>query len=214
MAIPVEYFLTVWAVLAINIASPGPNVLNTMTTAMGSGRGSGLASAAGVGIGIGGWCLAMTLGMAALFDAVPRARTVLTLIAIGLLLWFAGRFLRNAVIGYRNRSDARLAGQKGLSIRASFLRSLLVNATNPKALTTWVLILALFPVARANGTDIALLGLGAAAIGFAIHAVYAMVFSTGPAMRAYLRAAPAINAGVALFFTAFAVKLIIGLIAP
>jgi threonine/homoserine/homoserine lactone efflux protein len=214
MSVPIEHFLTVWVVLAMNIASPGPNVLNTMTTAMGSGRGPGLASAAGVGLGIGGWCLAMTLGVAALFDAVPVARTLLTVVAIALLVWFICRFLRNAWIGYHNRTDTRLAGQRGIDIRASFLRSLSINATNPKALTTWVLILALFPVARAQGPDIAILGLGAAAIGFTLHAVYAVAFSTGPATRAYLRAAPAINAGVAIFFAGFAIKLALGLIAP
>ncbi|MFZ1727677.1 MAG: LysE family transporter, partial [Albidovulum sp.] len=138
----------------------------------------------------------------------------LTLVAIALLVWFAGRFMRNAWIGCRNRADMRLAGQRGMGLRASFLRSLFINATNPKALTTWVLILALFPVARAGGPEIVLLGLGAAAIGFTLHAVYAVAFSTGPATRAYLRAAPAINAGVALFFAGFAIKLAVGLGTP
>ncbi|MCB2135635.1 MAG: LysE family transporter [Rhodobacteraceae bacterium] len=212
MNVPVEHFLTVWAVLAMNIASPGPNVLNTMTTAMGSGRAAGMASAAGVALGVGAWCLAMTLGMAALFDAVPWSRTALTITAIGLLLWFASRFLRNAWTGYHSGPTTRLKGRAGIGLRASFLRSLAVNATNPKALTTWVLILALFPVARASRGDIAILGLGAAFIGFSLHALYALAFSTGPATRAYLRAAPAINAGVAVFFIGFAVKLTAGLL--
>jgi threonine/homoserine/homoserine lactone efflux protein len=211
VSLPLAPFLTVWAVLAMNIASPGPNVLNTITTAMGSGRAAGLASAVAVAVGVGLWCLGMTLGMAALFLALPATRTFLTLIAIFLLLWFATRYLRNAWQGWRGTS-ARLAGRQGLSPAASFLRSLSVNALNPKALTTWVLILTLFPVARAHAGDIALLCIGASSIAFAIHAAYAVAFSTAPAARAYLRAAPAINAAVGIFFTGFAVKLATGLL--
>lgn len=74
MALPLSEFVPVWGFLALNILSPGPNVLNTMTTAMGSGRRAGLTSAAGVAVGIGLWCLGMSLGMAALFAALPAAR--------------------------------------------------------------------------------------------------------------------------------------------
>ncbi|MBC7141997.1 MAG: LysE family translocator [Rhodobacteraceae bacterium] len=211
MSLTIAPFLTVWAVLAMNIASPGPNVLNTITTAMGSGRGPGLASAAGVALGIGLWCLGMTLGMAALFQAVPAMRTAMTVIAIGLLLWFASRYLRAAWAAW-HQEGGRIAGRAGLGHRAAFLRSLSVNATNPKALTTWVVILSLFPVARAHAGDIALLGAGAAAIAFTIHAGYALVFSAPPAARLWLRLAPLINAGVGLFFAGFAARLALGLL--
>lgn len=211
MSLPLAPFLTVWTVLAMNIASPGPNVLNTITTAMGSGRAAGLASAAAVALGIGIWCVGMTLGMAALFLALPAARAILTVIAICLLLWFASRYLRAAWQGWRG-TGKKLAGRSGLSLRAAFLRSLSVNALNPKALTTWVLILTLFPVARAGAGDIALLCAGASAIAFAIHAAYAVAFSTAPAARAYLRAAPVINGAVGLFFAGFAVRLAAGLL--
>jgi len=135
----------------------------------------------------------------------------MTAIAIGLLLWFASRYLRAAWAGWRGEAG-RIAGRAGLDPRTSFLRSLSVNAMNPKALTTWVVILSLFPVARARGGDIAVLGLGAAALAFAIHAGYALAFSTAPAARLWARMAPAISAAVGLFFTAFAVRLALGLI--
>lgn len=211
MSLPLAPFLTVWAVLAMNVASPGPNVLNTITTAMGSGRAAGLASALAVAVGVGLWCLGMTLGMAALFLALPATRTILTVVAICLLLWFAARYLGTAWQGSRG-AGPRLAGRQGLSTRASFLRSLSVNALNPKALTTWVLILTLFPVARAGAGDIAFLCMGASVIAFAIHAAYAVAFSTAPAARAYLRAAPVINAAVGLFFAGFAIRLMAGLV--
>jgi len=212
VTLPLSAFLTVWAVLAMNIVSPGPNVLNTIASALGSGRKAGLASAAGVALGIGLWCLGMTLGMAAVFQAAPVARTVLTLVAIGLLLWFASRYL-GAALADRRGGAGRIAGRAGLSLRASFMRSLAVNALNPKALTTWVVILSLFPAAQARAGDIAALGLGAATLAFSIHAGYALAFSTAPAARLWSRLAPAISAAVGLFFTAFAAKLALGLAA-
>lgn len=212
MTLPLAPFLTVWAVLAMNIASPGPNVLNTIASALGSGRKAGLASAAGVAVGIGLWCLGMTLGMAAMFQAVPAARTALTLLAIGLLLWFAGRYLRAALAGWQGGAG-RVTGKSGLSIRASFTQSLAVNAMNPKALTTWVVILSLFPAAEARAGDVATLGFGAVALAFSIHAGYALAFSTAPAARLWARLAPAISAAVGLFFAGFAARLALGLAA-
>ena len=212
VTLPLAPFLAVWAVLAMNIASPGPNVLNTIASALGSGRKAGLASAAGVAVGIGLWCLGMTLGMAAVFQAVPVARTALTLLAIGLLLWFASRYLRAAVAGWQG-GTGRVTGRSGLTARASFTRSLAVNAMNPKALTTWVVILSLFPASEARAGDIAVLGLGAATLAFSIHAGYALAFSTAPAARLWARLAPAISAAVGLFFAGFAARLALGLAA-
>lgn len=211
MTLTLAPFLTVWTILALNIASPGPNVLNTVTTAMGSGRAAGLASAAAVGLGIGGWCLGMSLGMAALFRLAPRAQVALTVIAAALLVWFASRYLRAAFSAVRR--EAALKARGGLSLRGSFLRSLSINATNPKALTTWLAILGIFPTAEAAPGDIALLTAGACALSLGIHGAYALAFSTPAAARVYLRAAPVINGAVGVFFLGFAVKLVAPLLA-
>ena len=202
--------MTVWTILAVNILSPGPNVLNTMATAMGSGRSAGLGAAAGVGLGIGMWCLSMSLGVAALFALWPAARILLTGLGIGLLLWFALRYLRGAWAGFRRRGSGGMAANEGLDWPRGFRRSLLVNLLNPKALTTWIAILAIFPVARAGAADVALLCAGACTLSFTIHTVYALAFSTPVAARVYLRHAWAISGATGLFFLGFAVKIAAG----
>ena len=63
-----------------------------------------------------------------------------------------------------------------------------------------------------SGAWPALFGGLAATLAVAIHAVYALAFSTPPAARFYQRAAPLINATVALFFSAIACKLALGLL--
>ena len=57
--------------LMVNVFIPGPNVLNTIATAMGSGRQAGLACALACGLGLLLWAIAVLLGAAALFAAVP-----------------------------------------------------------------------------------------------------------------------------------------------
>lgn len=205
MSLPIGAFLTVWAILALDIASPGPNVLNTVTTAMGSGRAAGFASAAAVGLGVGLWCLGMALGMAALFRVVPHAGEALTFLAAGLLVWFAVRYVRAAVsVPYR---AAALRARGGLTPSASFLRSLSINATNPRALTTWLAILGIFPTAAAGAGDLAVLTAGACLLSLAIHGLCAAAFSTRAAAALYLRAAPVVNGVVGTFFLGFAAKL-------
>lgn len=215
MPLPWSEFLTVWAFLALNILTPGPNVLNTIALAMGSGRAAGMGAALGTGVGIGIWCLGMLLGAAAFLAAVPAAKGALTLLAAGLLIWFATRYLRTARAGFAARRrglDWQPEARRGAGLATGFARSLAVLLTNPKALTTWLTVAGLFPVARATGADVAILCAGAAGLAVAIHGTYALAFSTAPAARAWVRAAPALNLGVGLFFLGFAAVLIRGLI--
>jgi threonine/homoserine/homoserine lactone efflux protein len=210
MTVGAGEFIEVWLFLAANIASPGPNVLNTIALAMGSGRAAGLGSATGVGLGIGLWCLGMTLGVATLLALVPGAARVMTLAAVGLLLWFALRYLRAAWAGWRARGRQVPAGRDGAGFTTGFRRSLMVNALNPKALTSWLAVLAMFPVARATGADIALLCVGACLLSFGIHTAYVLAFSTPVALRFYLRAGWVLQAAAGLLFLGFALRLVAG----
>jgi threonine/homoserine/homoserine lactone efflux protein len=212
--LPLSEFIAAWAFLALNVLTPGPNVLNTIALAIGSGRRAALGAAVGTGVGISMWCLAMVLGVAAMLAALPWTRVALTLVAIGLLIWFALRYLRQSGQGFaarRRREPPAPMGKAGLGLRAGFWRSLSILIANPKALTTWLTLTAIFPVAQAGGADVALLCAGAALIALGIHSGYAIAFSSPAAARGYLRAAPVINLLVGLFFTAFAGRLAVGL---
>lgn len=213
MSLPWAEFLTIWVFLGVNILSPGPNVINTIATAMGGGRPAGLASAAGVGLGIGMWCLGMSLGVAAMFAVVPAMQQVLTVVAMGLLVWFATRYLRAAWAGWRGIRHGLPPALPPEGAARAFARSLVINALNPKALTTWLAILAIFPISRATAGDLAVLCAGACAMSFTIHTGYAMIFSTAPAARFYLRWGWAISGAAGLFFATFAVKLAADLLA-
>lgn len=209
VTLPWPEFLAAWSFLAMNVLTPGPNVLNTIATAIGSGRRAALGAALGTGLGVGLWCLAMVLGVAAVLAAIPLARLGMTLVAVLLLVWFAVGYLRRARAGLRARHGDTAAprAQRRLRARDGMLRALSILMANPKALTTWLALTAIFPVAQAQGGDVAILCLGSCLVSASIHTVYAVGFSTPAAARGYLRAAPVINLCVGLFFAGFALIL-------
>ena len=184
--------------------------MNTVALAMGSGRRAGLGSACGVGVGIGLWCLGMVLGVGAALRVVPAAQAVLTVAAVALLLLFSARYLRAAWRGWRVRGMAVPEGQRGLGFGAGFRRALAVVAVNPKALTSWLAVLGMFPVAEAGAGDVALLCAGACVLSFSIHGIYMILFSTAPALRFYLRAGWVLQAAAGVLFAGFALRLVAG----
>ena len=52
VSLPAGEFLAAWGFLAMNVLTPGPNVLNTIALAIGSGRRAALGAALGTGIAI------------------------------------------------------------------------------------------------------------------------------------------------------------------
>lgn len=215
LTLPATDFAAAWAFLALNVLTPGPNVLNTIALAIGSGRRAALGAALGTGIAVTLWCLGMILGVSALLIAVPLARAAMTLLAVGLLVWFATRYLHASRDGFaarRRGNRVLLATRDGAGLRDGLLRSMTIMLMNPKALTTWLTMTAVFPVARASDGDILAFTLGACLIAGGIHAGYALAFSTAAAARAFLRAAPVINLCVGLFFAGFAATLAWGMV--
>ncbi|MGO4908021.1 LysE family translocator [Pseudorhodobacter sp. W20_MBD10_FR17] len=209
--LPLSDFVLVWVVVALNTTTPGPNVVNTIATAMSAGRRAGLGAATGVAVGIALWCLASSLGFAALFAAIPSAARVMSLVAAGLLGWLALRALRMAWQGFRGARKGLPPAPNHLSFGQALLRAVMISATNPKVLTTWLSVTTFFPVARASGVDIAVLAVGSAAIGLFFHSTYATVFSTGPAVRFYLRAGWVIYFISGIFFAALASSMVLKL---
>ena len=211
--LPLSSFVLVWSIVALNTTTPGPNVVNTIATAMSAGRRAGLGAAAGVAIGIMLWCLGSSLGFATLFAAFPGAARVMAIVAAGLLGWLALRALLLAWHGFRGARKGLPQAPASLSFGRALVRAVMISATNPKVLTTWLSIATLFPVAQAGAADIAVLTAGSALIGLFFHSTYATVFSTGPAVRFYLRAGWVIYLVSGLFFAVLAASMVLRLFA-
>lgn len=210
--LPLSSFLLVWSIVALNTTTPGPNVVNTIATAMSAGRRAGLGAATGVAIGVALWCLASSLGFAAVFAAYPGAERVMAVVAAGLMSWLSVRALRFAWQGFRGARRGLPQAPAKIGFSLALVRAVMISASNPKVLTTWLSIATLFPVAEAGLADVALLAGGSALIGLFFHSSYATVFSTGPAVRFYLRAGWVIYLVSGLFFLGLAAVMIARLI--
>ncbi|WP_050521562.1 LysE family translocator [Pseudorhodobacter wandonensis] len=205
--LPLSSFALVWSIVALNTMTPGPNVVNTIATAMSAGRRAGLGAATGVAVGIALWCLGSSLGFATLFAAYPGAERVMAFVAAGLLGWLAVRALVQAWNGFVGARKGLPQAPSHIGFGKAFVRAIMISATNPKVLTTWLSIATLFPVAQAGAADVALLTAVSALIGQFFHSTYATVFSTGPAVRFYLRAGWVIYLVSGIFFAGLAASL-------
>ncbi|MEM8819000.1 MAG: LysE family transporter [Pseudomonadota bacterium] len=192
---PWAEMVTAWAVFAGNILSPGPNVFNTIAIALGSGRRTALAVVPAIGLGVAVWASLALVGAAVAFRAFPSLPLTLTAIGGTLLLVFARRYGLSALNWEKQRAQGRL-----MSPREAFLLTLGVLAANPKALTTWLVLVGIFPAGEATPLAIAVMVAGSAVVACAGHAFYAIAFSTRTAAAAYARAGRWITAGVAVLF--------------
>jgi threonine efflux protein len=186
------------------VLSPGPNVFNTIAIALGSGRRTALAVVPAVALGVLGWAAAAVLGAAVAFREAPWLAPALSAVGGGLLLVFAARYARRAWDWAADGARPRV-----LAPRGAFLLTLGVLATNPKALTTWLVLVTIFPAGSATPAAIATMVLGAAILAGLIHAGYALAFTTRPAAAAYARAGRWITAAVAVFFAGLGLSLLL-----
>ena len=127
--------------LILNVFVPGPNVLNTIATAIGSGYRTGLACAVACGVGILLWATAALFGAAVFFQQYPLANKSLVIIGGVLLLYFSFKYIKRSL----NRHD-ELVSIQNQSYTSAFWQALLVMMTNPKVLTTWLAVISLFPI--------------------------------------------------------------------
>jgi len=195
---------TALAFFGANVLSPGPNVFNTIAIALGSGRKAALAVVPAVALGVLIWATAAVLGAAVLFRQVPAAESALTALGGALLIWFALRYLRLAWTW-----SASIGRNRVVTPREAFMISLGILATNPKALTSWLVMISIFPAGTAGWVGITTVILGAATLAALGHLAYGLAFSTRRAAHAYARLGRWINAGVGVFFGSLGVTLLL-----
>jgi threonine/homoserine/homoserine lactone efflux protein len=204
LAIPWTDIATTLAFFTANVLSPGPNVFNTIAIALGSGRKAALAVVPAVSLGILVWASAAVLGAAVLFRRFPGLESGLTAVGGLLLIWFATRYLRRAWTW-----NLQVGRNKLVTPHQAFLITLGILATNPKALTSWLIIVSIFPAGSAGWAGNAILILGAALLSGLGHTFYALAFSTRHAAQAYARAGRWINAAVGVFFLGLGTTLLL-----
>ena len=190
--------------LMINVFVPGPNVLNTIATSIGSGYRSGLACAIACGFGLLLWATAALFGAAVLFQQYPLANKSLLTIGGLLLLYFSFKYIKRSLDQHEE-----LLSIQDQSYTSAFWKALLVMMTNPKVLTTWLAVIALFPITTDGIQNILSFIILSALASFSGHAIFATLFSSKVASTIYLSLYRPLNGVVGMGFFFYGFKLLI-----
>ena len=207
MTLLIIYLLPALGFFILNVFIPGPNVLNTIATSMGSGRNSGISCAIATGLGVILTSLFSLLGAAAIFHRIPIIYKSLTVVGGFLLLYFAKRYIQKAL-----SSRQKLKVIQNIDTKVAFKQAFLVLMSNPKMMTTYLAVISLFPIVANNFKYAFLFSLMAGASSFIGHLIFATVFSTRFASTIYMKLYRPINGLVGIGFILYSIKLFISLL--
>jgi threonine efflux protein len=195
----------VWAAFALAIASPGPSNLAIMATSMSEGRVQGLALGVGVTAGSLTWGILTAVGVSALIAATPLALTVIKGIGALYMLFLAWRLGRSAF--YNIDLVVAAAANTAPSLPLSFMRGYLIHLTNPKALLTWMAIMALGLKATMPTAAIVAMVIGCLMVSLSVNSCYALLFSMETVVRGYRKVHRGVHIVLSAFFILAAFKL-------
>ena len=190
----------------LSIMSPGPNILAIMGTSMSVGRRSGLALALGIAAGSFCWALLTATGLSALLASTAVALTAIKVAGGLYLLWLAFKAFRAAAARHDLAAQTLAGGPR--SPRGYVLRGFVIQMTNPKAALAWIAIIALGLQADAPVWVSLAIVAGTTLLSVAIHALYALAFSTRPMLRLYGKARRWIQGTLGAFFALAGLKLL------
>ena len=199
--------LLAYSAFLLAIASPGPNVLAVIGTAMEVGRRSGLALALGIAAGSFSWAMFTIAGLSGLLATYPPALVVIKIFGGIYLLWLAYKAMKSAASD-ANLQVKQIAGS-GRHSRGYLLKGFTICMTNPKAVLAWIAIISLGLKPGAPIWVGIVIVVGTSVLSAIIHCLYAIAFSTPVVARIYLNCRRYIQATLGVFFTAAGIKLLI-----
>ncbi len=201
----VQIYFMAWLALLAGQTTPGPNMMSVAGVALSQGRRPALLVAAGVVSGTLVWALSIPAGLGAAFRAMPSLLIALKVAGGLYLLYLALRSLRAAVLD-QSRAVAARRGE-ALSPVQCWRRGLLVVLLNAKAAVMWSAIATILYGGGLPPPAVLAFAPLAIASAIVVYGSYALLFSSRPAIAAYLRFARWFEAGFALVFLALGILL-------
>lgn len=139
----------VFAGLVLSVM-PGPSMLYVLSRSAGQSRSAGFASALGLALGGISWALAAALGLAVIFQQLPIAFDILSIVGAAYLLFLGGRM----ILEKHEESGFHVEKMKRQSFVKIVWQGLLVEIFNPKTILFFMAFIPPF-VDKARG-DVAL----------------------------------------------------------
>ncbi|WP_420409111.1 LysE family translocator [Hoeflea sp.] len=176
-----ESLLAIAAAFFIVAVSPGPANIAVATVAMHSGRRPGLLFGLGLSVGLAFWGVVAATGLGVVLQNTTTFLTVLKLLGGAYLIWLAIQSGRSAA----RKSGAAEENQTRQG--RWFLRGLLLNLSNPKAVVAWMAALSMGLGQETDAGAVATATVICMGLGFANYAGYALTFSLPGFMGGYRR---------------------------
>lgn len=195
---PLPLILLGWAAGG---GSPGPATLAISGTSMAEGRRRGLQLASGVVIGSAMWGIAAALGFSAIMMSNVWLFETVRYVGAAYLLYLAVKSLRSAWVG------AAIKPTKPTRVGA-FGKGLALHLTNPKAVLGWGAIYAVAMTPDAQPASVALLFCALISVSACVFLGYAVLFSSAPIARGYLRMKRGFDVTFGVLFGAASLKLL------
>jgi len=202
-----DLLLFVVTALVLN-ATPGVDMLYTLTRTLQHGWRAGVIAALGIIAGCVVHTMAAALGLAALLAASAWAFTAVKWIGAAYLLWLAWGMLRAAT--GRGVATTEVSVPASEPLVRIFVQGFLTNVLNPKVALFFLALLPQFIAADAANKPLAFLFLGAVFIVNGAVFLFALVALAQSARRfgANLYVRRALNAIGGALFAALAVRLV------
>ncbi len=178
------YALTWLGVLAAQI-SPGPNLAAVAAVGLAQGRRQAFFVVTGISSGMLVWSVATALGLGALIEMFPMSLLLLKFVGGGYLLFLGVKAAKAIHKGSKSVTFAPEA--RPLGDFQAWRRGVLVLLTNPKAALMWAAVASFLFGLGLSAWHVLAFGPMGAFSGLVIYGSYAWLFSTGVAMRGYMR---------------------------
>lgn len=204
--IEIHDLLVVFTAYVVSAASPGPSNMAIMTAAMRHGRRAGLALAGGVITMSALWGTIAATGLTTLLARYGQALEILKILGGLYLLWLGWKAARSAA---RREDPAASASTTRPGLWTLYRRGVLMHLGNPKSVLGWAAIMSLGLTTEASAERVAAALGGCILLGVFIFAGYALLFSTGPMVRAYARSRRWIEAALAAVFMGAGLRLLV-----
>jgi len=200
---------TVMFGIALAQISPGPNMMAVSAAALSGGRRAGVLTASGIATGVFIWSILFSFGIGTIIDAFPQTVTAMKLLGGAYFLYLALKSLRSSLKNQDHQPKGSRAETAPRLGRVSYRTGLLVVLTNPKAAMMWVAVSMFLASVHGAHSALVLIGVMAALSAMMVYGTYAVLFSTGVAVRTYQRFFRVIDASFGAIFGLIGGRLLI-----
>lgn len=204
MADYLPQLMLAWSIQLMGVASPGPSVVLILGVATSQGRLPSLITALGVACASIVLSTATVLGITAIFAQMADVMTVIRIIGAAYLLWLAYKAFRNMSAS----TALDVEPQASKSAWRSGLAGFGLQLSNPKAIFFWLAVASVGGVGDAPLSVTLIFIVGAFVNSFVGHGGYALLLSSKPVRRLYVRFHRWIEGTLGCLFLMASIKLV------